>query len=75
MPDETKCICRNGDCFTIAPGFSQCEKCGAIFVFVSSGNVGRYKRLEDVTEEDAKAFDPLMESDFLAFMQGSTRDA
>lgn len=67
MGDGEKCICRNGDCYSIAPGFSRCGKCGAVFVFVSSGNVGRYKRLEDVTEEDAKAFDPQMESEFLAF--------
>ncbi len=64
---NTECIHRTRQCENIAPGVSVCG-CGQVFLFVSSGNVGRYKKMEEVTEQDAANFSPEMEAEFLRFM-------
>lgn len=69
----TECIHRSGDCQSIAPGVMQCQ-CGQLYFFISNGSVGRYKKLEDITDADCKHFDPEMEKQFLEFTGRLTHD-
>jgi hypothetical protein len=58
------------DCRTIGPGLSQCV-CGQKFVFISRANtVGRFKKIEDLTDEDRLSIDPKGMQDFEDFLSG-----
>ena len=61
------CVHRAGFCCQLAPGIQQCQ-CGQLFVFLQRGQCGRYKKVEEVTEEDLKHFSPEAEQDFLTFI-------
>lgn len=60
------CPHRSRDCANVAPGFSRC-RCGQMFVFVSGGGCGRFKRVEQLTIADLENFDPAMAEDFRRF--------
>lgn len=56
------------NCRTLAPGIMKCC-CGQLFAFVQKPNhAGRYRKVEELTDEDVANFSPDMERDFLEFV-------
>ena len=58
------CIHRGRQCQSVRPGVSKCE-CGQVFVYIHRSGVGRYKKAEELTDEDFA--DMADDKDFLDF--------